>query len=104
MTRPRERTPEEQLKAKIREVRASRASAETKGAFTAVASLHRLEADLIRALTPPPLPAAQPLAELTDAELIAAVAAEIRAMPPVQRRAVLALVGAVDPPPLARVH
>ena len=103
MTKPRERTPEEQLKAKIREVRASLVSAEAKGAFTAVASLHRLEADLIRALTPPPSPAAQPLAELTDAELIAEVAAEMRAMPPLMRRGLLSLVNG-DPPPLARVH
>jgi len=102
MTRARPRTPEEQLRAKIGEVRASRDLAELKGAFTAVATLHRLEADLIRALVPPPSPPGAALAELTDAELVAAVAADIRAMPPTMRRAVLALVNG-DPAP-ARVH
>ena len=104
MTRRRERTPEEQIKAKIREVRASRESAEAKGAFTAVASLHRLEADLIRALTPTPGPAEQPLAELTDAELLAGVAAGLRDLLPLQRRTVLELAGLADPAQPAGVH
>jgi hypothetical protein len=71
--------PEKALVAKVREVRKSRVKAERAGAYTAVSTLHRVEAGLladlaaIRSAKPATPTYADPAASMTDEELIAGI-------------------------------
>ena len=71
--------PLELLRRKLLEVRTDREAAKAKGSFSAVASLHRLEAEILRQCALLEKPAgreADPLDGLSDAELEALASGE----------------------------
>lgn len=79
-----------QLQRKILEVRQSRKDAEMSEAWSAVTAMHRLEMDLIMLLSPA-LPAMEDATrELSDADLVAQIAADVAALPPAVRARVQA--------------
>lgn len=88
-----------QLQRKIMEVRESRKDAEMSEAWSAVTALHRLEMDLIMLLSPA-LPVMEDASKsLSDADLVAQIAADMAALPPVVR----AKVQAASSAPVLRV-
>lgn len=89
----------EALRQRLEAARALRAKASAAGTFGAAATLIKQEVELLAAISEAERAAAATVEDVSDAELVDAITADVQALPPTVRAAVLARLSA----PLLRV-